>query len=310
MKILFAGAGAMGARFGWMLSQSGNEVVFADNWKEHVDAINEQGLKIIVDKKDLGNYKIKATSPKAVEGSFDVIFVFTKAMQLDQMMQDILHVIHPKTRIICLLNGLGNVEVIEKYIPKSQIFLGVTVWSSGLGGPGVVDATGSGAIELQQMDKTDDPFNADMLDTFNRAGLGAVYSDDVLQSVWHKVGLNCVLNSYCTLIDCNIAQFGDYKDSEVLVDYVVDEVVAVGHAEGVNVLKDVIVSKIHAVYDPTKAGLHYPSLYQDMAKHRLTEIDYLNGAIARLGKKHGISTPACDLITHMIHAKESVVGAK
>lgn len=36
---------------------------------------------------------------------------------------------------------------------------------------------------------------------------------------------------------------------------------------------------------------HYPSLTQDMKNGRLTEIDYLNGAVSRLGRKHNIATP-------------------
>lgn len=310
MKILFAGSGAMGARFGWMLSQSGQDVWFADQWKEHIEAINTHGLKVIIDKEDHGNFRIPACEPKAVQGAFDVVFVFTKALGLDAMMKDIQHVLTSDTRVICLLNGLGNVEVIEQYVPKQNIYLGVTLWSSGLGGAGIVDAVGTGSIELQQIAVSDDAFNGVLLETLNNAGLHAAYSENVWQSVWHKVALNCVLNAYCTLIDCNIAQFGAYPERDALIALVVDEVVKVGIAEGVNVKKDIILDKISFIFAPEQAGAHYPSLYQDMKNHRRTEIDYLNGAIARLGKKNKIATPVNEAITLMIHCKEHVVNAQ
>ena len=310
MKILFAGAGAMGARFGYLLQEQGNDVVFADYWKDHVDAINENGLKVKVDGQDVGTYSIPAYHPKEVEGTFDLIFVFTKAMQLDQMMQDIKHVITDKTYVVCLLNGLGNVENITPYVPSTQIYLGTTVWTSGLGGAGVVDAVGSGSIALQQVESTESPFHDEMLETLNKAGLNVKMSDDVMQTIWHKVSLNSVLNTYCTLIDCNIAEYGSYEHNEVLSALIVDEIVAVGKAEGVEVLRDVVLNNIKGVFPLDKAGNHHPSLYQDMANRRFTEIDYLNGAIARLGEKHGIPTPVCLAITHMIHSKENVVGAK
>lgn len=306
MKILFAGAGAMGARFGALLHRNGNDIVFADGWQAHRDAINEHGLKMIIDGVDEGFVHIPAVSPNQVEGTFDLVFVFTKAMHLDSMMQDIQHVITDTTRVICLLNGLGNAEVIERYVPKENIFLGVTVWTSGLGGPGIVDAVGTGAIELQQVHQIPSSFNERLLETLNQAGLNVIYSDDVKQSIWNKVALNSVLNTYCTLIDCNVAEYGHYENNRILTELVVDEVIAVANAEGIVLDKDALVSKIEAVYDPQKAGNHYPSLYQDMAAGRKTEIDYLNGAIARLGTKHGIATPVCLAITHMIHAKESV----
>ena len=45
MRIAIAGAGAMGSRFGLMLQQGGNEVLLIDGWAEHVQQIQEHGLR-------------------------------------------------------------------------------------------------------------------------------------------------------------------------------------------------------------------------------------------------------------------------
>ena len=45
---------------------------------------------------------------------------------------------------------------------------------------------------------------------------------------------------------------------------------------------------------------HYPSMAQDMRAHRQTEIDSLNGAIARYGRELGIPTPANDYIARFV----------
>lgn len=306
MKILIAGAGAMGARFGYLLQETGNEVLLVDTWQEHLDAINDKGLVRIIDGKDIGNIKMKAVRPEEVEGEFELVIVFTKALQLDDMMQAIKPVLSKDARVLCLLNGLGNVEVIEKYVPKDRIYLGVTLWSSGLGGPGILDAVGSGSIEVQQVEKTNTPFNQEFLETLNNAGLNARFSEDVIQSIWHKVSLNSILNTYCTLIDCNIGEYGSYEKHQDLTDMVLNEIIEVGKKEGVDVKYEVVKNNVIGVFAPEKAGGHYPSLYQDMANGRKTEIDYLNGAISRLGRKHGVNTPVCDVITLMIHSKENV----
>jgi len=57
-------------------------------------------------------------------------------------------------------------------------------------------------------------------------------------------------------------------------------------------------------------GVGESSLNIWMKNGRLTEIDYLNGAISKLGKKHNIQTPVCDAVTLMIHAKEFIRGNK
>ncbi len=43
MRILFAGAGALGSRFGYMLFKNNEDVTFVDSWKEHVEKIKNNG---------------------------------------------------------------------------------------------------------------------------------------------------------------------------------------------------------------------------------------------------------------------------
>ena len=184
------------------------------------------------------------------------------------------------------------------------------MWTSGLGGPGVLKAYGTGKTEIKQVKEDNLEKTLEIIERLNRAGLNLNYSDNTYQSIWHKAGLNCVLNTYCTLIDCNINQYGNYEKNLELTRAVLDEVTAVGRAEGIDVKQEIIEKNIENCFDPKTAGLHYPSLYQDMKNGRLTEIDYLNGEVSRLGKIHNIPTPVCDVITLMIHSKESVNGNK
>ncbi len=310
MKILFAGAGALGSRFGYMLFKNGEDVTFVDLWKEHVENITNNGLRVIIDDKELGYYNIPTYYPYDVEGEYDVIFVATKSMQLRNMLAKVKHLMHKNTKIICILNGLGHVDTLKEFVKEENILIGVTVWTSGLGGPGVLKAYGSGKTEIKQVKEENLEATKALIDRLNKAGLNMKYSDNTFQSIWHKAGLNCVLNTYCTLIDCNIGEYGSYEQNLELTRAVLNEVTEVGRAEGVDVLQEVIEKNIENCFDPNTAGLHYPSLYQDMKNGRLTEIDYLNGAISKLGKKHNILTPVCDAVTLMIHAKEFINGNK
>ena len=310
MKILFAGAGALGSRFGYMLFKNGEDVTFGDLWKEHVENITNNGLRVIIDDKELGYYNIPTYYPYDVEGEYDVIFVATKSMQLRNMLAKVKHLMHENTKIICILNGLGHVDTLKEFVKEENILIGVTVWTSGLGGPGVLKAYGSGKTEIKQVKEENLEATKALIDRLNKAGLNMKYSDNTFQSIWHKAGLNCVLNTYCTLIDCNIGEYGSYEQNLELTRAVLNEVTEVGRAEGVDVLQEVIEKNIENCFDPNTAGLHYPSLYQDMKNGRLTEIDYLNGAISKLGKKHNILTPVCDAVTLMIHAKEFINGNK
>jgi 2-dehydropantoate 2-reductase len=309
MKILVAGAGAMGARFGYMLKNAGNDVTFADKWTAHVEKINTAGLSV---KTDAGTelVHIPAFFPQDITGTFDIVLVFTKTLQLKAMMEDLKHILTPETKIVCLLNGLGNIEVLEQFVAKTNIFVGTTIWSAELHGPASVELTGSGSIEIQQVEQTTTTATETIINCLNGAKLNAHPSNNVLQTIWHKVGFNCVLNTYCALLDCNVGQFGSYDNVTYLIDAVLNEVTAVGLAENIAIEKDAIRNNILKQFDPQASGDHYPSMHQDLYNHRFTEIDYLNGMIATLGKKHQIETPVCALLTQMIHAKETMFGAK
>ena len=95
-----------------------------------------------------------------------------------------------------------------------------------------------------------------MVSRLNNSGLNIKYSDDTFQSIWHKAGLNCVLNTYCTLIDCNINQYGSFDKNLELTRAVLNEVTAVGKAEGIDVKQDVIEENIKNLFPL----LHYPYL--------------------------------------------------
>ena len=267
-------------------------------------------MKVIIDDKELGNYHIPTYYPDEVSGEYDVIFVATKSMQLRSMLEKVKHLIHKDTKVVCILNGLGHVDTLKDFVDEKNILIGVTVWTSGLGGPGVLKAYGTGKTEIKQVKEDNLEKTLEIIERLNQAGLNLNYSDNTYQSIWHKAGLNCVLNTYCTLIDCNINQYGSYEKHLELTRAVLDEVTAVGRAEGIDVKQEIIEKNIENCFDPKTAGLHYPSLYQDMKNGRLTEIDYLNGEVSRLGKIHNIPTPVCDVITLMIHSKESVNGNK
>ena len=139
MKIVIAGAGAMGSRFAIKLKRGGNDVTLIDGWPAHIEAIRTNGLQANLDGEEITeSFPIYAQSEVTADAPADLIIVFTKAMQLDQMMQDIASLIGDQTRVLCLLNGIGHEDTIEKYVATDKIFLGNTLWTADLIGPGQV----------------------------------------------------------------------------------------------------------------------------------------------------------------------------
>ena len=307
MFIYIAGAGAMGCRFGYQLQKSGNEVILLDNWQAHIDAIKANGLHITGDE-DL-MYPMTIMHPTEATREADFIILFTKAMQLKAMLTDIKSIIGAKTKVLCLLNGLGHEDTIREFVPQENIMMGVTVWTAGLKNPGVVFLQGKGTINLQSFSSQGEAAVKDIVDTMNAAGLNVIYDNDVVPSIWRKACVNGTMNSTCALTDSKIGQFFGSEAAIRVVKTIIHEFVLVGTAEGVKLNEQEIVD--YVMHTAEIAANHYPSMHQDLIQnHRLTEIDYINGAVARKGVRLGIAAPYCQLITDLIHAKESILEIK
>ncbi|NJH68807.1 ketopantoate reductase family protein [Staphylococcus agnetis] len=304
-QIAIAGAGAMGGRIGSQLKKAGFDVTLIDFWDEHIKAINEHGLEIQTET-DTHYMKIDACKPEHTEKAYDLIVILTKAMQSETMVQTLLDrgAIHENTAILTMMNGLGHDERFEKIVPKSQIFLAVTMWTAGLRGPGQILLEGTGRIDLQRADGEADARTQVIADMFNQANLNAYVSDNVLQTVWTKATLNSVLNPLCTILNKTIFEFGEYPEARQQIEPIIEEIVAVAKAKGIVLNKETLVQKIEGAYPKETQGLHYPSMHQDLYHGRLTEVDYLNGQISKYGHELGIPTPNNDMLTHLIHQLE------
>jgi len=313
MKTAMAGAGAMGSRFGYMLSQAGKDVILIDQWEENVKTIREKGLQVNKDG-EVSTIQIPIYYPselEALEIEVDLIIVFVKSLQLEGMLQAIQPIIKPRTSVLCLLNGIGHETILERYVSTENAFLGNTMWTAGLEGPGKVKLLGSGSVALQNRSPESKERAVEIAALLSEAGLKASYSDHVIVEIYKKACANGSTNALCTLLDANLNTFGNTSCAEDIVRAFIDEYADVAAVEGVVLDREAITAFVKSAFDPSGIGRHYPSMYQDlMLNKRLTEIDCINGIIVEKGKRYGIKTPYCAFITQLIHCKEEIMGVK
>ncbi|MGV3078974.1 2-dehydropantoate 2-reductase [Streptococcus sp. 32226D021BW] len=306
MRVYIAGSGAMGCRFGYQLSKTKHEVILLDNWDAHIEAIRENGLKVTGDFDDV--VQLPIMKPTEATEVADLIILLTKADQLPKMLQDIKGIIGEKTKVLSLLNGLGHATTMRRYVPDESIMVGVTIWLAGLKGPGHAHLQGPGSISIQNMVGNSQSVEG-IVDMFNEAGLNATYDDHVINAIWQKACVNGTMNPTCTVLNCTIGELFGTEGGLNLVQGIFKEFIAVAKSETAGIDEAAIWKYI--MDTSKKASNHYPSMHQDLVQNgRKTEIDYLNGAVVFKGKRAGIPTPYCQMITEMVHAKEAMLGLR
>ena len=75
-------------------------------------------------------------------------------------------------------------------------------------------------------------------------------------------------------------------------------------ADGVEVSEDECLFMFNKIVDSNQTNKS--SMAFDVLKNRKTEIDFISGAVSKIGKKHGIKTPLNDLMYNIIKIKEGM----
>jgi len=310
-RILVAGAGALGSVVGGFLRRAGHDVTLLGR-DTHVAAIAAAGLEI-----DglWGHHRVTgfglATTPGSLAGPYDAILVTVKAYDTRRAAAETVATLAPTGVMISLQNGLGNVEALIEVAGPARVLGGRVIFGTELTAPGQVRVTvyadrvligapaGAGSAAAQRA--------RDWAQCFDAASIPAAYCEDIAAALWGKVLYNAALNPLGALLGVHYGALGDQAHTRAIMDRVIAETFAVAAAEQVT-----LPWPAAAEYRETFYGRLLPSTYrhrssmlQDLERGRRTEIDAINGAVWARGCARDIDTPANEVLTRLVHAREA-----
>ncbi len=290
-KIFVLGAGAIGSALGAFLSQK-KDVTLIGN-KAHVDAINTHGL--IIRGEITRRFSTKAeTSIKEVPPS-SLIILTTKAQDSAEAITGIKPLLKRGTVILVLQNGFGIKEIIEGIVgDEIEVVRGLVLMAAEFFEPGKITFW-DGEIIIEATE------TGERIATLLReSGLRTRISEDIKKDEWGKLVVNCVINPLTAILRVRNYEIG-VDILKGIRHRIVQECIEVGKAEGMNFEPDLerdIDSKILSYKN-------YSSMSQDIINGKKTEIDFLNGKIFELGKKHDIPTPVNETLVGLIKFLEA-----
>jgi 2-dehydropantoate 2-reductase len=302
VRVCIVGCGAVGSLFAANLAQLEDVDVWAyDVSQAHVDAINANGLRLTGAGDVTG--RLQATSDAAALPACDFGIVATKSMHTEGAIAATSHAFAGGA-VATVQNGVGNEEVLARHV--ARVIRGTTFPAGKIVEPGVVQWDVKGDTTLGPFDpKPAHPEEIAVLaDACTRGGMPTAAVADARPAQWRKVIFNASTNPVGALTGLTHGRVCERPDLRAVVSALVDEGKAVAGAQGITLDADPEELIDHAA-KPEVAYGHKASMLQDVEARRATEIDFLNGGIARFGRELGVPTPLNDAITSLIKGLEA-----
>jgi 2-dehydropantoate 2-reductase len=330
MKIAIIGAGAMGSLLGFYLSAQA-EVWLLSRHQAQIEAIAAHGLRIERDGAEETRYPHITSDPAAI-GPCDVVLVLVKAHQTAWAAEQARALLRttqgvpdrePRTDpatmsgsqvlglgsatlVVTLQNGIGNREILAAALGERRVGQGVTMLGATLLGPGRVRHAGQGptifAVAPARSGATA------LAGLFEACGLAAELTDDLDALVWGKLVVNAGINALSALLRVPNGVLAATPEPRALVERAAAEAAAVAAARGVRLPYADPPAHVLAVAQAT--GANRSSMLQDILRGSPTEIDAINGAVAREGRRLGVPTPVNTLLAQLVAALDATARAR
>jgi 2-dehydropantoate 2-reductase len=269
--------------------------------EDHVRAMREHGLRVSGAGELVG--RVSATTDASELPACDFGIVATKSMHTGPALAAAANAFGAGA-VCSVQNGLGNEEAIAEYVPR--VIRGTTFPAGHVVEPGHVHWDVKGDTTIGPFEPSPAPLDEveQLAEACTRAGLPTAAVADARGPQWRKVIFNAATNPVGALTGLTHGRVCEDEGLRRLVSELVDEGKAVAGAQAIELDADPE-ELIDYAARPDVAYDHKASMLQDVEARRETEIDYLNGGVARFGREHGVATPLNEAVTALIKGLEA-----
>jgi len=305
-KVAVMGAGAVGSFYGAMLARAGHAVTLIGR-PAHVQAIQLDGLQLEMNQQ-VHTLRLDARSDPAAVAGADLVLCCVKSGDTGAAALQMAPHLGTNTLLMSLQNGVDNAATLARHVP-CRVVPTVVYVAVALGGPGVVRHFGRGDLAIgalpggTQSSVPEWPTLRMLVDLFASAQVPVRIVPDVAVELWAKLLVNCAYNAISALTQMPYARLAAQADIRALQQDIVHEVIAVAAASGVSLPLQTSLDAVAKI--ATGMPQQLSSTAQDMARRKPSEIDHLNGFIARRGRELGVPAPVNQTLQALVKLVES-----
>lgn len=254
-----------------------------------------------------------ADNPELEDINCDFLIVATKAYQVRQALASLMQKTStgaaPRA-VLLLQNGWGSANEVRDVLPATvAIFSSIMMIGIERRAPTHVNVNVMASpVRVGTLFASDAHEMKAAIVRGQGGFLPILYEDNIESAILNKFLFNTCLNALGALTKMTYGELVTNVHTRHLIVQIADETVKIAQAERQIALAangTDYVEKFLTPFVIPKAAAHRSSMLQDVEAGRRTEIDYLNGAVVRMGASHGIETPFNDAISSLIRAREA-----
>jgi len=293
--VVVFGGGAIGSVYAAKLAARHDVTLVAR--PNHVEAIQRDGLRL-TGREEL-TCRVRAVTRVEPIQPETLVLLTTKVSDNRAAAAELAYHLRNDSVVLCVQNGLGSEDVVKEVVGRRSIVLrAITQFGAIFREPGVIDYKVAGYTLIEQS-----PCSRVIADLLSACGLDGRVSDNITAEVWRKLIFNCVINPVTAILGTDVGSIADAR-LDPLKRLVIEECLAVARADGVAGL-DYSEDFVKTIADVFGASRNIASMRQDLQRGKLTEIDFMNGAVVARGRLLGIDCPVNAALAAIIKAMEA-----
>jgi 2-dehydropantoate 2-reductase len=292
-KIAVVGAGAVGGYFGGLLARAGAPVLMIGR-QAFVEAVSKNGLFL-----DTLHFqetvRVKASADMSAARNAEIVLFCVKTTENAATARGIAPLLAPGAMVLSMQNGVDNAEQIRAAAGIEALPVVVYVAAS-VPAPGRIKHVGRGDLIIGPPSEKTTRLAA----LFSRGNVPCRITENIEGELWTKLIWNCALNAVSALGRAKYGQIAASGDAWKVVETAVQEVLAVARAADIHLpgLEEPGAAVAGALKIATQMSEALSSTAQDLNRGKRTEIDSLNGFVARRGAELSVPTP----VNHALYA--------
>jgi 2-dehydropantoate 2-reductase len=325
-KLAVFGAGAIGSTLGAYMARAGRDITLIDMWPAHVEEMTRRGLKVTSPDEEF-TVKVKAVHLADVcslREQFDSVFLSMKSYDSEWAVRFIVPYLKPTGVLVSAQNSI-NEDLLAMTIGYTRLVGCVVTLGAGLYEPGHVTRTSSSSrhsLTLGEMNGMVTSRLQELVEMLVAVGPSRA-TTNLWGERWAKLIVNSMANPIAGITGLGSAEIRTRKEVFPIIVRIACEALMVaevlgvqvepvggipgqiyldaGHGVGLQELRDKLIE------GGRNLGAGRPSLLQDVTKGRRTEVEYLNGYVARKGREVGVPTPMNEAVVQVVKQVESGV---